>query len=393
MEMKQITEMLGVTDYPESFDVICAQLANDTDPACDLALIDEAQEKYEAFGKYYDIVREGAQQINEDPVCSIWVKVVHTYITNEKWGHYRDVPVPPLNGTPKQDMLMLATLIPFIPVAAEKYAKGGFSHEEIASYLQAYGSCMGSTKIRTGYVGLDETYFRWLNLFARAKIFRTHGIQFEFTKLKDFALYLRNKCSGQVIPVRVSGVVHASGKMMLGAGGYEDPEGAFEVSFAEDDEKFRGHGVFDAVISREAQDFPKTEWECVARPGARCLGMHLPRGANITRENVRLACAEAYKIARRIDPDFTEIPIQCSSWLLDPGIEKILGPDSNVVRFGKLFARHPGKSPGRAANSFVFPGKPQRDEDLPEETRLQRGLKQHYLNGGYTYGYTGILVL
>ena len=121
--------------------------------------------------------------------------------------------------------------------------------------------------------------------------------------------------------------------------------------------------------------------------------MHLPRGADITEENVRRACKAAFEIVQKSYPNYIGVPVQCGSWLLDPGNEELLGPDSNVVRFGKLFARIPTKSGGRAANGFVFPGKPLADEDLPEDTRLQRGLKQRYLNGGYSYGFSGILNL
>lgn len=393
MEMKPIAKALGIEEYPECFDVIYAALKEDSAPACDLKLVDEAQDRFEAFGKHYELVRNGVAQINADPVYSAWVKVVYTYMCDEKWGRYQDIPVLPLSGTPKQDMTMLATLIPFIPNAAATYEKGGFNREEIAGYLQSYGSCLSSTNTRTGHVGLDLTYFRWLHRFAFAEIFRVHGIQFEFTRLKDAAAYLRNRSSGQVIPVMTAGRIHATGKQCVGAGGYEDTTGAYEAIFTETEDSFSGYGVFDCVIDKEIRVFPKAQWELIARPGDKCLAMHLPKGADIKKENVQRACAAAFEIIGKSYPDYIGAPVQCASWLLDPGVEDLLGPDSNVVRFGKMFARCPGKSPGRAANSFVFPGRYEKDEDLPEDTRLQRALKQHYLNGGYSYGYTGMLIL
>ena len=393
MTMKEIAVYVGVEDYPENFDIIYTQIKDDATPACDMDLIHMAQEKYRAFGEHYDLVRTGAEQINADPICSAWVKVVYTFLSGEKWGSYRDIPVTPMDGTAKQDMLMIATLIPFIPVAAEKYAKGGFAQTEIADFLGAYGRCLNSTRTRSGHLGLDQTYFRWLHLFAFAEIFRVHGIQFEFTSLKKSAAFLRNKQTGQILPVSVDVLVHASGKMLLGAGGYEDSEGAFQTTFSEDEENFYAYGVYDHIISPVCEAFSKTKWECIGRPGDKCLAMHLPRGADIREDNVRRACAAAFDILARNYPQYVGVPVQCGSWLLDPGIETLVGADSNVVRFGKLFARYPGKSSGRACNSFVFPGRYQGDEDLPEDTRLQRAMKQNYLNGGYSYSYTGILVL
>lgn len=319
--------------------------------------------------------------------------MVYTFLSDENWGSYRDIPVTPLNGTPKQDVLMLATLIPFIPMAAEKYAKGGFALEETASYLQAYGSCMSSTKIRTGFVGLDKTYFMWLHHFAFAEIFRVHGIQFEFTKINKNHAYLKNKISGEILPVMYAGQVHASGRMLVGAGGYEDDTGSFTAELTETDDSYIGYGVYDHIVDREKKIYPKTHWELLAKAGDKCLAMHLPRGADIKEDNVRKAVAAAFQVVEKSYPEYVGVPVQCGSWLLDPGVEALVGSDSNVVRFGKMFVRFPGKSPGRACNSFVFPGRYERDEDLPEDTRLQRAMKQHYLNGGYSYSYTGILVL
>lgn len=391
MDMKKIAQELGIETYPECFDALCENL-NDA-PACDLELIANAQMAFKAFGDYYDYVVEGAKEINADPVYSAWVKTVHAYLADPTLGSYRDTPVLPLNGTPKQDLAMLMTLVPFIPAAAATYAKGGFNEEETASYLRAYGSCMTSTKTRTGFVGLNKTYFVWLHHFAFAEIFRVHGIQFEFAKLNKNGAYLKNKITGKVQPVMASGLIHRSGEQLVGAGGYPEEEGAYNGELVETDNSFISYAVNDHVADKEKTEFPKTEWELIGKPGDKALSMHLPRGADIKEENIRKACAAAYKVIERCNPAYNDAPIYCASWLLDPGLEKFLGPDSNVVRFGKLFARILSKSPGRAADGFVFPGKPVADADLPEDTRLQRALKQHYLNGGYTYGTTGILVL
>ena len=391
MDMKQIALALGIETYPEILDTLCAGI--DNTPAGDLELTANAQQEYEAFGTYYDYVVEGAKAINEDPVYSAWVKTVHAYLADPSLGSYRDIPVLPLNGTPKQDMAMLMSLVPFIPGAAAIYTKGGFSPEKTASYIRAYGSCMTSTKTRSGFVGLDKTYFMWLHHFAFAEIFRVHGIQFEFSKITKNSAYLRNKVSGEILPMMYAGQVHASGRMLVGAGGYKEEEGSFTAEFTETEDSYIGYGVYDHVVDKEKKIYPKTHWELLAKAGDKALSMHLPRGADIREENVRKACAAAREIIKKCNPDYVDAPIYCSSWLLDPGNEEILGPDSNVVHFGKLFARIPTKSTGRAANGFVFPGKPLADADLPEDTRLQRGLKQRYLNGGYSYAFTGILQL
>lgn len=392
MDMKLVARELGLEAYPECFDAIYQQIAEDNSPACDMGLIARAQETYNAFGKYHEKVVAGAEEINKDAVYSTWVKIVKTYLEKEM-GPIADVPVVTMDGTPKRDILMLACHIPAIPSAAEKYRRGGFSEEQIASYLRAYGQCMRSTEIRDGIVGLNTTYFRWLSHFARAEIFHVKGIQFEFTTVKKNVAFLKNKHTEEIVPVITGGMVHASGKMMLGAGGYTDPEGAYEAVFHEDDEKFSGYAVYNVVVSKEPREFPKAEWECILRKGDKCLSIHLPRGCDISRESVDDAVAAGYEIIRRGYPEYADVPIHCASWLLDPGLEAFLKPDSKIIQFGKRFVRYPSKSSGRAADGFVFPGKYESDADLPEKTSLQRALKQNYLDGGYTYGISGLFAL
>jgi hypothetical protein len=387
MLWKQIVQALGVDSYPACFEEIYLQLSDDHRPACDPEIISKAEQEYAVFGKYYDTVKETAIEVNQDAASSAWVRVVTAFLSDEKWGSYKEIPIPPFNGTAKQDLLMLFPLVAFIPSAVARYRKWGFDREQIADYMQTFWRCIQNVEKRTGYPGLDLTYFHWLHRFAMAEMLKAHGIQFELTRLKSCAIYLRDKETGAVIPIMTEGLFHKSGKQRLGSGGFAESQGAFEATFTENTDRFCGHGVWNAVVSKEIQEFSKDRWECVARPGDRCLGMHIPRGADISRENIQRAYETVCKILGE-----GSLPVQCVSWVLDPGLETILDEDSKLVCFGKLFSRYPGKNPGRAANSFVFPGKYGSEEDLPEETRLQRGLKQHYLAGGYSYNYTGLLV-
>ena len=391
MDMKEIAQALGLEAYPECFEALCCQVAEDPAPACDLALIAQAQEKYGAFGEHYALVCEGAEEINKDAVYSTWVKIVKTYLEKEM-GPVAEIPVVSLDGTPKRDMLMLACQIPLIPAAAEKYGKGGFDEAQISSYLKAFAHCLRSTQTRTGILGLNPTYFRWLSHFTKAEIFRVHGVQFEFTTHKKEVAFLKNIHTGEVVPVLTGRMIHRSGKMMLGAGGYTDAEGAYEAVFYEDEEKYVGYGVYDIVASRELCEYPKTEWKCILRPGDRCLSIHLPRGSDITREAIDRAVNAAYEVIRNGYPEYADAPIHGASWLLDPGLAAFLKPDSNILQFAQRFVRYPTKSPGHAADGFVFPGNYASFEEFPEDTSLQRAIKEHYRNGGYTYGISGLLL-
>ena len=85
---------------------------------------------------------------------------------------------------------------------------------------------------------------------------------------------------------------------------------------------------------------------------------------------------------------------KCESWLMDPQLAKILGEDSNITKFVNRFIPACGRSAGRGVFSFVFlQPKPAEAviENLPEDTSLQRKLKEHYLNGGCIYEMHGFI--
>lgn len=389
MDFKQMTEAVGIAQCPEGFEEIYANLPADGTPVCDLALIDKLQKDYNVFDRFYTVIRDVAQKINGDEAFSAWVRVLMAYsrISRER------PPVPVFDGDPKKDLVSFFAIIPEIPNGIARYQKMGFTEAEIAENMREFVSGISIVEQQVGRPAVNALYFIWLWHFARAEIFKVHSIQFEFRKMPTRAVFLRNKKTGQLMPVMVGGAFDASGKHRIGSLFYEEAgEGAFAPEFAEDDENYYGHGAVDAVVSAQKQTFPKSQWECVARPGDKCLGMHFPRNADISPENFSRAIKEARRVVQERCPEYTGCPIECSSWLLDPALEDILGSDSKIVQMGKRYVRYPIKSSGKHVFGFVFPKGVKDYATLPDNTRLERGLKQLYLDGGCNYSYCGMVI-
>ena len=79
---------------------------------------------------------------------------------------------------------------------------------------------------------------------------------------------------------------------------------------------------------------------------------------------------------------------------MDPQLDTLLPEDSNIVRFSRRFKRMARKSLGDGVFNFVF-SKPDMNFDireLPETTRLERALKQHYLSGKAVYEMNGFIL-
>lgn len=59
--------------------------------------------------------------------------------------------------------------------------------------------------------------------------------------------------------------------------------------------------------------YPEAQWECVLRPGAYVLSMHLPKGMDISPENVTETFRTVTETARQRYPDYQISGIYCGS--------------------------------------------------------------------------------
>lgn len=395
MEFREIAEKLGIATYPEEYDAIYKNAGNSAQPACDIDLIDRLQAEYDIFGEFYDLVKQAAQMINDDPVRSAWVKTVAAYTMDKTVKQTHTLTMPKTDGTLAGDFLPLYILLPQIPLSISDYEARGFAGQALADILKEYKVSIRIVQRQTGRPGIDQTYYGWLMIFAKAEIFCTMGLQFQIYNLPKMALWLRNRQTGKIVPLMVRGEFHASGVQQLGSKGYEDAEGSICPDFSEDAENFYGYGVFDNVMATQRQTFSKEEWECVGRPEEICFNIHVPRGSDISRATVLAACRDAKKIAAKRYPELPEMKLVLgTSWLLNPKLRQIQGEQARTTQFMECFTKYPNRDvDGSSMIKFVF-GKAYDDyNDLPEDTSLQRKMKELYLSGGCLHKYTGTIYI
>ena len=76
-------------------------------------------------------------------------------------------------------------------------------------------------------------------------------------------------------------------------------------------------------------------------------------------------------------------------------MNEILGEKSKISNFSARYSRFPAKSGGKDIFSYVY--RMQYGdiplEKLPEDTSLQRALKQKYLNGEHILGFSGVILM
>ena len=393
-ELRQLADWLGLGEYPPEMEKVYREQRCCTAPACDLSLIDSLQTEYDLFEEFYDLVKQTARQINADEDLNAWVRAAAQFHKDSDMATACKLPVPALDGRPVMDLMMLHIMMPMIPDSFAKMEKRGFSWEEMTDARNAYKGGMRIVQRQIGRPAINKTYFHWLNLYCRALIFKVAGFWFEVRKFPPQALWLRNRETKQIVPLMKSTFCR-DGSMVLGSKNYEDPEDAFTAEFSEDAENFYGHGCIDNVVSRESTAYPKKSWQCTARPGEYCLGMHIPRNADVSTDATMHACKAALQMVHERFPEYgVSNGVFCASWLLNPRLRQIQGDQSRITQFGECFTRFPMKDAGGSAVfSFVFVRKPENLQDLPEDTSLQRKLKKLYLDGDCIHTYSGAIFM
>lgn len=387
MTIQECAVLFGIESYPEGLDGIGAE---NWECICDPNWIAQLEETYGVCGEYLELIQKAAADLPRDPARFFWAKAACAYLHKCQPEDAKEVPFPETDGTPAGDMLPLFPLLSRVPVASKRYERFGFHGEQLRQIWKMFPSDISVVKKKMGRPGINRQYYRWLCLFATAMIFKHGGFQFQFKYFEEKALLLKNRETGEFVPVMYSGTFHRSG-MVLGCAGLTDPEGSFPADFQETEDAFYGHGVSNYRAEPERRCFPKAQWECVLRPGEPVLALHIPRHADLTEEATKKAFAEGLALARQYDPERAPKCVVCNSWLLDPGLEDILGPEARIPQFGKRFVRYPIRSLGKHVFGFVFPPVCDDLQTLPENTRLERGLKQLYLNGGFNYSFGGIV--
>ena len=141
-----------------------------------------------------------------------------------------------------------------------------------------------------------------------------------------------------------------------------------------------GHAVHREVT------LPLSEWELALSPGDTVLEVHIPAGGNMTLERCRESMQQALEFFPRYFPDKTFVGFACTSWILNPQLEQIYRPDSNMVIWQRELYLFPVASGDRSGVYFIF-GEDDIDVDsAPRDTSLRRALLDHMAAGGRLIG-------
>ena len=393
MELKALAASLGITEYPEGLEAAYKHTVNAKSKLADPRELKRLEAEYEIFGELFPTVQEGVAELRANRALLQYTEAITEYITPLSWHIARTVPLP----TPSEEIkgsawTTITILLALLPKSEDLFAKRGLTHDEVKAIFQDLCSNLQTAHLQTGEYFLNKSLFGWCLLILSGEMTRHGTFFFHRAAFNSNAVILKNKKNGELLPMMTKGCFHRSGEL-LGSAGHTDEADSFEAEYYEDEHIFRGHSVKNGLASPILSTLKKEEWECVLRTEDGVLSLHIPTNSNLSPEAIQASLEEGVARIKQCFPEFSPKAFYCHSWLLSTSLESMIGEKSKIVQFGNRFLRFPVFSDGLEHMSFVFPGcKAGEWQTLPENSSLQRKLKECYLRGDSILESAGVIM-
>ena len=135
------------------------------------------------------------------------------------------------------------------------------------------------------------------------------------------------------------------------------------------------------------------QFELCNYDGNDLISVHIPRGTVLNVKDNLLNFKDALSFFNKYYPEYDFKAFWCSSWLLNPHVEEIMGRATNISRFGDMFKRYGTTDEDGVYGNLFGMSKTQNLDEFPEETSLQRNIKKYLKDGNSFDDYKGSISL
>ncbi len=316
-------------------------------------------------GIHLDALLDAAAQVCADPALLSQVEAHRfaTFETDTPWDRTLPAGAPSLYPA----LVLLAQL----PALRQFYRERGISDDVLADTLHDFGLWIAHAYNHGQGHTLGE--FNWLTHHFSGKLFRLGRLQFVAVKGHTPAWMYRSRQTGRLVLLAPEGAQYKP------SGWAQDTfrvheENVWTAHLRQDGCQVTGYPLLhDGRADSQPVTLDLEDYQLLYQPGDLVLDMHIPTGMPLDLEACRASLRRAPAFYSHHFPELHPTAFQCESWLLGPCLEEMLPPESNIVRFGRLFAR--ATAPGRNDGQFwerIFDFTPVTPETAPRDTYLRR---------------------
>jgi hypothetical protein len=356
------------------------------------AYITEAAQEVGLTGEMITALAENAERIRKDEDLLAFFRYCHHRMLNdpEFTNEWID-PWPRLDDYlgPDAGLINVLAVLSTVPQMREDYRRMGIPADVARDTVTDVKRWMETDEYfqRHGRWGITPWIVRWHRRHQTGKIFQIKRLHFSRNRFDGRLKAYRRRGGREVVALSTPGVRYlAYGNLMGRCCG--DATGTWESAVEETADAVIGNPIRPTgLVRRETIRIPLAEWDLVLSPGDPILGIHIPTGSPMTFDDCGESFRRALDFYPRYFPEFKSRGFSTSSWLLDPRLEAILSPDSNIVRTMREFYLYPGTASGN--HGFferVFGWGINDIKGLPRKTSLQRAVGDYTDQGGHFHG-------
>ena len=383
--LNDLTDRLNLSTLPQEFEPQYQATLNEFNEKGVFFLesdyIKYISKKTGTLSEYLPVIIDAAEKIKADPDASLYALFVYYALKDRNlFIKY----IGSFSYPEEYNLFNFVCLIPSIENTFSNYKKRNVPDDIIKETLKVYDE----TLALYGAKNIRNDSFCWLQRYVDCIILHIGALKHELRATNDPVYMLENKKTYER-------VLLFDGKEMNSAGLYYGTPPVDSVSFVtefiETDDAYIGNPVDSSGrCLNKIVVCKKDEYELLVKPRDMFLNVHIATNADLSKE----ACDSSYKKAKEVFrlcfPEHDFKGFRCRSWLLSSELDGILKPTSNILRFKSEYNTYPLKTEGNDIFNFVFNRTFDNYNDIPEDTSLQRGIKQIYLSGKYIYEYGGI---
>lgn len=400
--IEELMSRLSCKRWPARFrgfyDEVREALRKNGHPLLDPAYYDELNEKYRVLPTYKELYKEVAAKIAASEELSLYFALLCRALCDRDLIKADldelDMPQPREGLDPVACRVLPGLAIcQSIPAVYEVMKKRGVPDDILYPSLRVAEAGVSFYMDRhNGEAGYAN--FGWWQRAYDATIYSVGRLEMEIPREFPSTYAVYGNEAGDTVVFAKDMKLHRDG-FAFGSYLYEDEEGAWTPTFEETEDSYVGHPFLaNGYVSREKRTLSKKEWHPVLEGGDPVIGLHIPGGGGMTVEAVEDSFSRMRELLKNCFPEYDCKAFTCASWLIDPALVDILGADSNISKFCSRFTPMCMKSAARGVFTFIF-GKTDSDfeySELPENSRLERGLKNHYMSGKAIYEMYGFFL-
>lgn len=124
------------------------------------------------------------------------------------------------------------------------------------------------------------------------------------------------------------------------------------------------------------------EYELYTDDGSELISIHIPSDSDLSEVNCRRSYLRSKEFLAQYFPEFHYEKYVCESWLLSPYLKEILPEYSRIIRFQNAFVIESVDLKSRDYMEWVFKNRNLSIDEVPQETSLQRKMKEYLKKGG-----------